>query len=190
VVYGFQPASPVYTVTRADGRVVHEIDRESAVAWYQRFFTVDGLLTPMPESADGFPLVIAGPNPARRGLYRSLEAFDDPPGAVTLWSEVEVGDQVRLGISRGAGDEALAVRMAVTLAAESAPQAALFLASWGRQRWLGEAAAASEVAELFAALGGVALAGGVSFGEIAAAPGGNLGLHDHAALLLLLREKA
>src|SRR5947208_2812364 len=48
VVRGWSPASPVYTVTRAEGSIVREIDGEPATDWYRRFFTVGGELAPMP----------------------------------------------------------------------------------------------------------------------------------------------
>ena len=81
VVRGWSPASPVYTVTRAEGAIVHEIDGEPAAAWYRRFFTVDGVLAPMPAAANRFPLIVEGPLPERQGLYRGMRRFDDPPAA-------------------------------------------------------------------------------------------------------------
>src|SRR3954471_11675622 len=96
IVHGWSPASPVYTVTRAAGSIAWEIDGEPATVWYRRFFTFGGELAPMPSTANRFPLLIEGPRPERQGLYRSLRAFDQPPGAVTFWGDLETGDRVRL----------------------------------------------------------------------------------------------
>jgi len=38
-------------VTRAAGTALYEINGEPAVDWYARFFTVDGTLAPLPETA-------------------------------------------------------------------------------------------------------------------------------------------
>ena len=102
VVRGWSPASPVYTVTRAEGSVAYEIDGEPATDWYRRFFAVDGELAPLPEAANRFPLIVEGPGPERQGLYRSMRSFDEPPGAVTFWGGLETGDRVRLGIGNDA----------------------------------------------------------------------------------------
>ena len=100
VVRGWTPASPVYTVDRAEGNVVHEIDGVPAVEWYRRFFSVDGAMAPMPDTAYRFPLIIEGPAPERRGLYRTMRHFDRPAGAVTYWGAVQTGDQVHAAAPR------------------------------------------------------------------------------------------
>src|SRR6185295_14904493 len=102
VFRGWTPASPIYTVTRAEGSVLYEIDGEPATDWYRRFFTVRDELAPLPEASQGFPLIIVGPSARRQELYRSLRAFDRPAGAVTLWGGIETGDQVRMGMFGGA----------------------------------------------------------------------------------------
>ena len=142
VVRGWSPASPVYTVTRAEGSTVWEIDGEPATVWYRRFFTVGGTLAPMPETANRFPLLIEGPRPERQGLYRSLRAFDQPCGAVTFWGDLETGDRVRLSMSN---DTSLASTAAELLAGSSPgrpPDAALLYSCIGRELVLGEAVGA------------------------------------------------
>ncbi|MGD2115107.1 MAG: FIST N-terminal domain-containing protein, partial [Acidobacteriota bacterium] len=96
IVRGWDPASPSYTVTAAEGDVLHAIDGEPATDWFRRFFTIEGKLAPLPESAYRFPLIVDGPKPERRNLYRSMKRFDEPPGAVTFWGGIEVGDRIRL----------------------------------------------------------------------------------------------
>jgi hypothetical protein len=188
VVRGWSPASPVYTVTRAEGNVVHEIDGEAAVEWYRRFFTIGGTaggeLAPMPDSAWRFPLLIEGPAPERQGLYRSMRAFDDPPGAVTYWGNVHTGDRVRLGI----GNDRSLVQTASQLTAGQVPEAAILYSCVGREVVLG-AMAPDEVSCIHRALGGVALSGFFTFGEIGPTPRGGLAFYNQTAILVLLSEE-
>ncbi|HVS00113.1 MAG TPA: FIST N-terminal domain-containing protein [Thermoanaerobaculia bacterium] len=184
VVRGWTPASPVYTVTRAAGQVLHEIDGESATEWYRRFFTIDGQLAPMPDAANRFPLIVEGPAPERQGLYRSLRFFDDPPGAVTFWGSIEKGDRVRLGM----GNERSLVQTASRLPRREPPQAAILYSCVGREMVLGERAG-NEVAAIHEALGGAALSGFFTFGEIGPTPHGGLSFYNHTAILVLLHEE-
>ena len=161
VVRGWDPASPVYTVTRAEGNVLHEIDGEPATAWYARFFTVSGALAPLPETAFRFPLILEGPAPERQGVYRTMRAFDDPPGTVTFWGSVRTGDRVRLGM----GNDVSLVRTAAGLPAGSAPEAAILYSCIGREAVLG-GMAVDELAAIHGALGGAALSGFFTNGEI------------------------
>lgn len=185
VVRGWDPASPIFTVTDAAGDVVWEIDGEPAPEWFRRFFTVDGELAPMPEAAHRFPLIIEGPRPERRGVYRSMKVFDQPPGAVTFWGDIETGDRVRLGM----GNDASLLRTAGDLFAGRHPEAAVLYSCVGREAVLGELAE-REVATIRSALGGVALAGFFTFGEIGppmAGPG--CAFYNQTAVLALLRER-
>ncbi len=184
VVRGWSPASPVYTVTRAEGTVVHEIDGEPATEWYRRFFVVDGELAPLPASANCYPLIIQGPNPERKGLYRSLRAFDEPPGAATYWGEIETGDQVRLGIGNGLS----LVQTAAGIGTGPTPEAAVLCSCAAREVVLDDLAC-REVTALHQALGGAALSGFFTFGEIGPTPRGNLAYYNHTAILVLLHEE-
>jgi hypothetical protein len=183
VVRGWSPASPIYTVTRAEGSVLWEIDGAPATDWYRRFFTIDGELAPMPETAYRFPLILEGPGGERRGLYRTLRFFDQPPGAVTLWGGVETGDRVRLGM----GNDLSLVRTASELSGAGEAEAAILYSCVGREMVLGERAD-QEVAAIHRALGGVALSGFFTFGEIGPTLGGDLAFYNHTAILVLLAE--
>lgn len=183
-IHDFEPASPIYTVTRAEGDVVHEIGGEPAVDWYRRFFLVDGQLAPMPQTAHSFPLVIDGPDPARRHLCRAMRAFDEPEGAVTYWGDVREGEQVRLALSRDSSLVTTAARMAL----ERRPAAALLATFAGRESLLGEGAE-DELGELHRTLGEAPLAGFFTFGEIGVTGAGNLALQNQTAWIALLTER-
>jgi hypothetical protein len=183
VVRGWDPASPVYTVTRAEGNVLHEIDGEPATAWYARFFTVSGALAPLPETAFRFPLILEGPAPERQGVYRTMRAFDDPPGTVTFWGSVRAGDRVRLGM----GNDVSLVRTAAGLPAGAAPEAAILYSCIGREAVLG-GMAVDELAAIHGALGGAALSGFFTNGEIGPSERGGAAFYNQTAVLVLLEE--
>jgi len=183
VVRGWSPASPVYTITRAEGTVVHAIDGEPATEWYRRFFSVDGELAPMPASANRFPLIVEGPRPERQGLYRSMRLFGEPADAVTFWGELETGDQVRLGMGNGRS----LVRTASELTAGTPADAAILYSCVGREEVMGEMAC-EEVAAIHHALGEVPLSGFFTFGEIGPTARGSLAYYNLTAILVLLRE--
>jgi hypothetical protein len=185
VVRGWSPASPIYTVTRAEGNVLYEIDGEPATEWYRQFFTIGNELAPMPETAYRFPLIIEGPAAERQGLYRSMLAFDDPPGAVSYWGSVAKGDRVRLGM----GNDLSLVETASQLRAGQEPEAAILYSCVGREVVL-DGMADGEVATIHRALGGVALSGFFTFGEIGPTSRGSLAFYNQTAILVLLSEAA
>lgn len=183
VMRGWTPASPVYTVTRAEGQVVWEIDGEPATDWYRRFFTINGELAPLPDSSYRYPLIVEGPRPERQGLYRSMRVFNEPDGAVTFWGDFETGDRVRLGM----GNEASLVHTASELVTGSTPDAAILYSCVGRESVLG-GMAGQEVAMIHKALGGTPLSGFFTFGEIGPTPFGHLAFYNQTAILVLLQE--
>jgi hypothetical protein len=185
IVRGWTPASPIYSVTRAEGPVVYEIDGEPATDWYRRFFTVNGHIAPMPETANRFPLIVEGPRPERQGLYRSMRAFDEPPGAVTYWGTVETGDHVRLGM----GNDRSLTETAGTPPDGGPPEAAILYSCVGREAVLG-CRAGVEVAKIHESLGGAALSGFFTFGEIGPTSRGGLAYYNLTAILVLLHEAA
>jgi small ligand-binding sensory domain FIST len=184
VVRGWDAASPVYTVTRAEGNVLYEIDGEPATAWYARFFTVAGTLAPLPETAFRFPLILEGPAPERQGVYRTMRAFDDPRGTVTFCGSIRPGDRVRLGM----GNDVSLVRTAASLPAGAAPEAAILYSCIGREAVLG-GMAVDELAAIHGALGGAALSGFFTNGEIGpSGDGGAPAFYNQTAVLVLLQE--
>ncbi len=183
IVRGWDPASPIYTVTSAAGSTLYTIDHEPATDWFRHFFTVDGELAPLPESAYRFPLIVEGPKPHRRNLYRSMREFDNPPGAVRFWGDLEEGDRIRLGI----GNDASLLRTARRLPKSRPADAAMLYSCVGREAVLGDLAA-REVATIHEALGGASLAGFFTFGEVGPSAAGSVSFYNHTAVLALLRE--
>jgi len=183
IVRGWNPASPVYTVTRADGNTLFEIDGVPATEWFRSFFTVDGELAPLPESAHRFPVIIEGPARHRKGLYRSMRLFDDPPGAVTFWADFRDGDEIRLGM----GNDSSLVATATRLVARHQAEAAVLFSCVGREQVLGPRAA-EEVEAIHGALHDLPLSGFFTFGEIGPTSEGRLAFYNQTAILVLLHE--
>ena len=185
IVRGWDPASPIYTVTSAEGNTLYTIDHEPATEWFRRFFTVDGELAPMPESAYRFPLIVDGPKPERRHLYRSMR--DVRPAA---------GGGAFLGRPGGRRPDPARDRQRRLPAPDGGagfrrtrpPDAAMLYSCVGREAVLGDLAA-REVATIHEALGGASLAGFFTFGEVGPSAGGDVAFYNHTAVLALLRER-
>lgn len=136
ILHGWDPASPIYTVTRAKGQVMLEIDGRPATEWYGRFFRLENCMERIPEIVYRFPLIIEGTQPERRGIYRSMKLFNEPHGSVTFWGDICKGDQVRLGI-----DNNLSLITLSSFDPESIrPDLGLFLCCVGRELVLGDQA--------------------------------------------------
>lgn len=180
VVHPYAVASPVYTVTRASGNMAYEIDGEPATSWYRRFFTVDGEVLPLPLAAQ-FPLILEGPDPARRGLYRTLTEMDEASGGLGLRGDVRVGDQVRLGLRSTAS-----LKEAAAAASDHRPQAAILSVSLGGALTEDEktVAGAAEAYEIL----GRPLVGLASFGEVVTDREHGVLLHNQVLALAVLRE--
>ncbi len=189
VLRGFMPASPIYTVTRAEGNVVYEIEGEPATDWYRRFFTVRGELAPLPEAAQGFPLIVVGPTHRRQDLYRSLREFDRPAGAVTFWGGLETGDQVRMGMFGGLENDLAPepTEGADRRVGGAPPEAAILFSCVDRAGALKERAE-EEVAAIQRTLGDAPLSGFLSLGEIGPSGEAAPAFYNHTAVLVLLRE--
>ena len=183
VVRGWEPASPVYTVTEASGNVLHRVNDMTAVDWYRDFFAADGELPAMPESSYGFPLIIDGPDPARKGIYRTMVVFDDPPGSVAYAGDVRVGDRVRLGL----GNSESIIRAAGQIELDGVDTCMLFSCAV-REIVLGEAAGEA-VAAAQRALRDIPFSGFFTFGEIGPSEAGRIAYYNQTGILVGLREK-
>lgn len=184
VVRGWDPASPVYTVTRAENNILHSVDGTPAAEWYREFFTLDGKMPELPAASYGFPLIIDGPDPVRKHIYRTMVAFDQPPGCVTLAGDIHTGDQVRLGL----GNDSSLVSAAKQLDLKEADTCLLF-SCVVREMVLGDAAA-TEIETLSKKLAGTPLSGFFTLGEIGPSTAGELSFYNQTGILALLTEKS
>lgn len=183
IVRGWEPASPVYEVTDAEGTELRCIEDQSAADWYRDYFTVEGKLADLPDAAYGFPLIIDGPDPERRGIYRTMVVFDEPPGCVSFAGDLHTGDRIRLGI----GNAESLVRAAQQLNPAQA-EACLLFSCAAREAVLGDAAG-DEIMALQQRLGDLPFTGFFTFGEIGPAAKGTIAYYNQTGVLARLREK-
>lgn len=183
VVRGWEPASPVYTVTQAKENTLLAIDGIPAVDWYRDFFTLNGMIPEMPAASYGFPLIFDGPDPARKGIYRTMVTFDEPPGSVTFAGDIHTGDRIRLGL----GNDDSLVGAAEQLDLKDA-EACLLFSCVVRELVLGDAAE-KEIATLSSKLENTSLSGFFTFGEIGPSTVGKLGFYNQTSILALLTER-
>ncbi|MCB1736956.1 MAG: FIST C-terminal domain-containing protein [Gammaproteobacteria bacterium] len=183
IVRGWEPASPVFTVTEADGPVLCSIDGKPATEWYRDYFTVNGVLADLPFASYGFPLIIDGPDPARKRIYRTMTVFDEPKGCVSFGGDIHTGDYIRLGI----GDADSLIKAAGSMEIDDADACLLFSCS-AREVILADNAQ-SEVLALRQQLGDIPLTGFFTLGEIGPTDDNALAYYNQTGVLALLRER-
>ncbi|BDV01866.1 hypothetical protein TDMWS_19510 [Thermodesulfomicrobium sp. WS] len=159
---GWQPMGPPRTVTKAEGRLVLQLDDEPALSLYARYLGPHA--ADLPASGHHFPLLVSAPGGAP--ALRSLIAVDAERHGLFFTTAIPEGSTVRL-MHASMRD----VLDAARTAARQIPQgctAALMVSCVARRHVLGPLAE-DEPAEVAATLG-VPMAGWYSYGEIAAAP--------------------
>jgi small ligand-binding sensory domain FIST len=85
------------------------------------------------------------------------------------------------------GNDVSLVRTAAGLPAGQAPEAAILYSCIGREAVLG-GMAVDELAAIHGALGGAALSGFFTYGEIGPSASGGLAFYNQTAVLVLLQE--
>ncbi|MCB1734631.1 MAG: FIST C-terminal domain-containing protein [Gammaproteobacteria bacterium] len=183
IVRGWEPASPVFTVTEAHDRVLCAIDDKCATDWYRDYFTVDGILAELPSSSYCFPLIIDSPDPSRRRIYRTMAVFDEPKGCITFAGDIHTGDKIRLGI----GDAASLIQAASELEIGDADACLLF--SCTVREVILQDKAEDELLALNDKLGDTPLTGFFTFGEIGPSAANVLAYYNQTGVLALLRER-
>lgn len=184
IIRGWEPASPVFEVTKAEDNLIKEIEGEPAADWYRSFFTVDGQLATLPDAAYGFPLIIDGTDASRKRIYRTMTVFDQPTGCVSFAGDVKTGDRIRLGM----GDAGSLVQAAANLKIDNA-DACLFFSCAAREVVLADQAE-EEILALQPLLNGIPFSGFFTFGEIGPSDEGALAYYNQTGVLVLLKENA
>ena len=183
IIRGWEPASPGYTVTEACGNILRTIDGRNAVDWYADFFAIEGHENQLPLASYGFPLIIDGPCPSRKNIYRTMLAYDDPKGCVTFYGDIQTGDRIRLGIGH-AGSLVDAASMMTKADAD----ACLLFSCVAREAVLGDDAE-KEILVLNEHLQDIPLTGFFTFGEIGPSEEDGLAYYNQTGIVALLKEK-
>ena len=188
---GWQPFGPARHVRRCHANVLFELDDERALDVYRRYLGeyADGL----PSSGRLFPFEILDAEHRPTGLMRTLQAFDDAQGSLTLAGEVPPDGHLRLmhattdRLVDAAEAAAASVRRA--LHENAGDSLALIVSCDGRRLVMGDRVD-EEVEAVAACLGpGPALCGFYSYGEIAHADFfGDCRLHNQTLTVTLIAE--
>ena len=184
---GWDRFGPERRVTRADGNVLYELDGRSALDLYDEY--LGPLAAEMPASGLRFPLGVRAAGQDYE-LVRTLLAIDRDAGSMTFAGDVPEGASARLMRSNpdrlvdGAIDGARAAADVLG----TAPELSLLVSCVGR-RWTMGQRTEEEVEEAAAVLGGGAIVGFYSYGELAPADGGSrCELHNQTLTITALAE--
>jgi hypothetical protein len=188
---GWQPFGPARQVRRCHANVLFDLDDERALDVYRRYLGeyADGL----PSSGRLFPFEILDAEHRPTGLMRTLQAFDDADGSLTLAGEVPPDGHLRLmhATTDRLVDAAEAAAASLRHAVPKAPgdALALIVSCDGRRLVMGDRVD-EEVEAVAACLGpGPTLCGFYSYGEIAHADFfGDCRLHNQTLTVTLIAE--
>jgi hypothetical protein len=170
-------------VTRAEGNVLFELDGRSALALYERYLGEHA--SALPGSGLRFPLCVSWGGGGR--IVRTVLGVDRAAQSMTFAGDVAQGSVARLmtaTIDRlvdGAGAAAAAAR-------RPGAGLAILISCVGRRQVMGQRVE-EETEEVARALGGAALTGFYSYGEICpAAAGAPAELHNQTMTITTIWE--
>jgi hypothetical protein len=187
---GWDPFGVERVITRAEGRVVYELDGEPALDLYRRY--LGDAAADLPASALRFPLAIRPADGTSSPLVRTVLSIDERGRSLTFAGDMPVGYRARLMKSNverlidGAHD---AGREAVAHGAARPAELALIVSCVGR-RLVMKQRIEEEVEAVRDALGaGTALAGFYSYGELApSGRGSRCDLHNETLAITTIAE--
>lgn len=168
---GWDPFGPERLITRANGRVLHELDGQSALALYKQYLGphADGL----PATGLLFPLSLR--TEGGDGVVRTVLGIDEATQSMTFAGEMPMGAYARLmkaNFDRLIEGAVGAAQACTQLTGTSRPEFALLISCVGRKLILKQRTE-EEVESVRNVLGPqAAMAGFYSYGEIC--PGGPL----------------
>jgi hypothetical protein len=191
---GWEPFGPARQVRRCRANVLYELDDERALDVYRRY--LGEYAAGLPSSGRLFPFEILDADHRPTGLMRTLQAFDDAQGSLTLAGEVPADGHLRLmhattdRLIDAAEKAATGVRRALGRSGTTRGDAlALVVSCDGRRLVMGDRVD-EEVEAVAACLGDrPALCGFYSYGEIAhAAFFGDCRLHNQTLTVTWIAE--
>jgi hypothetical protein len=183
---GWDPFGPERLITKAEGNVLYELDHGSALALYERY--LGSHASGLPSTGLLFPLSVRAPGETR-SVVRTILGVDRERQSIIFAGDVPGGHYARLmkanldrlvDGAQGAAGEARRV-------AEAPPELAILVSCVGRRLVLDQRVE-EEVEGVRDALGGCAITGFYSNGEIS--PTGVLGceLHNQTMTITTLAE--
>jgi hypothetical protein len=175
-------------VTRSDGNVLYELDREPALALYKRY--LGDRAAGLPATALLFPLALrtddGGP-----GLVRTVLAVDEAEQSMTFAGDVPQGGRVQLmraNFDRLVDGAATAGRLAGSGQEAGRRCLAVAISCVGRRLVLGERTEEEVEAVLDSLPPASSLVGFYSYGEISPSASGTCDLHNQTMTLTTIVE--
>lgn len=187
---GWDPFGAEWEITRADGNVLYELDRRSAIPLYESYLGEHA--RHLPSSGLLFPLALRRVDDPRP-VVRTLLALDREAGTMTFAGDMPVGARARFmkaNFDRLVDGAEGAARISTMSLGEAPATLALLISCVGRKLVL-QQRVEEELDGVRYVLGdSPVLAGFYSYGEIAPwAPGGACTLHNQTMTVTTLREE-
>jgi hypothetical protein len=189
---GWQAFGPSRRVTRCHGKVLAELDGESALTLYKRYLGTHA--RQLPGALLRYPFQMLRAQGDRDGLIRAIVGIDESHGTLQLADEVDPGGYLRLmhassdALIDGAGIAAQDTARGDEPIGESL---AMLVSCTGRQRFLGSRVA-EEVEAVATVLGTDAVLAGFyaqgEFGPVAAATHASR-LHNQTMTVMRIGER-
>jgi hypothetical protein len=90
---GWKPFGPLRSITRAEGNVLYELDRHSALDLYKTY--LGGHAAQLPASGLLFPIVVTGAQ-GGEGVVRTVLSVNDQDGSMTFAGDIPQGGTAQL----------------------------------------------------------------------------------------------
>lgn len=187
---GWDPFGAEWEITRAEGNVLYELDRRSAIPLYESYLGEHA--RNLPSSGLLFPLALRRADDPRP-VVRTLLALDREAGTMTFAGDMPVGARARFmkaNFDRLVDGAEGAARISTISLGETPATVALLISCVGRKLVL-QQRVEEELDGVRHILGeSPVLTGFYSYGEIAPwAPGGACTLHNQTMTVTTLREE-
>lgn len=185
---GWDPFGPERLVTRADGNELYELDHGSALELYERYLGAQA--AGLPATGLLFPLSVRAPG-GTQSVVRTILGVDRDRQSIRFAGDVPVGHYARLmkaNLDRLVDGAHGAAELARRIS-DFTPELAILVSCVGRRLVLGQRVE-EEIESARDALGGCAMTGFYSNGEIS--PSGTIGceLHNQTMTITTLSEVA
>jgi hypothetical protein len=186
---GWDIFGPQRIVTKAEGNVLYELDREPALALYKKY--LGDRASGLPATGLFFPLAIYPNEGEEKTLVRTILATDDEKHSMTFAGDIPVGAKVQFmkanfdRLVQGASDAAKLTTQRNNTAGDTL---SIAISCIGRRLVLGERTEEETEATLEILPKGTKQIGFYSYGEISPYASGHCDLHNQTMTLTTISE--
>jgi hypothetical protein len=186
---GWKPFGPLRTITRAEGNVLYELDRHSALELYKRYLGEHAVQ--LPASGLLFPIVVTGVD-GGEGVVRTVLSVNEQEGSMTFAGDIPQGGTAQLmktNVDDLVDGATAAAEASLTGLGGQQPEFALLVSCVGRKLVMKQRVE-EEVEAIRDVFGADAkMAGFYSYGELSPfRQGGECRLHNQTMTITALTE--